>query len=89
MFVQKRVFDEFVQRLIAEVTLRDPGNHLNVAQPARAFLNIGFEVVRGVVEARMAFALFFPFSGEEFICHKDKQVYKILYQGGLVDQKEG
>ncbi len=29
------------------------------------------------------------FSGEEFICYKDKQVYRTLYQGGLVDQKEG
>jgi hypothetical protein len=52
------VVDQFAQRLRAEMPFRDPADDLYITQAARAFLDIGFEIVGGVVVAQVAVMLF-------------------------------
>ena len=46
---EEAVLDQFVERLRAEVALRDPADGLDVAQSAGTGLHVRLEVVRGVV----------------------------------------
>ena len=48
------VVDELVEGLGAEMALRHPADRLNVAQSAGARLDVGFEVVGGIVVAAVA-----------------------------------
>ena len=62
---QEAVAGEFLERLGAEMALGDPGDGLDVAQPAGALLDVRLEVVGGVVEAVMALGLFGELGVEE------------------------
>ena len=53
------------------MTLGDPADNLDVAQAARTFLDIGLEVVGGVVETEMPVLLFFELGLEEFARRPD------------------
>ena len=59
--------DEFVEGSDAEMTLCDPADHLDVAQPPGAALDVGFEVVAGVVVAMVPLDLLAALFGEEFL----------------------
>ena len=50
----------------AEVSARNPAEHLQVAQAAGTFLDVGFEIVGRVVKARVAFVLLGEFRREKF-----------------------
>ena len=54
---QESVGRESVEALGAEVAFRDPGNGLNVAQPAGTGLDVGLEVVGGVVGLEVSLGL--------------------------------
>jgi hypothetical protein len=51
---EKTVADQFIERLGAEMALGDPADRLDVAQAARARLDVRFEVVTRVVVAVVA-----------------------------------
>ncbi len=62
---------QFGKRLGAEVALRHPADHLDVAQAAGAFLDVGFELVRRVVVLVMPRALFAQFGLEVIAARPD------------------
>ncbi len=62
---QESVAGEFLQRLRAEMPLGDPGDGLQVAQPARALLDVRLEVVGRVVVAVVALRLLAHLGVEE------------------------
>ncbi len=68
---QEAVLDQLIERVGAEVTLRDPADRLDVAQPARARLHVRLEVVRGVVVAMMARGLLGDLRFEEIARRPD------------------
>ena len=68
---QEAVLDQLIERVAAEVTLRDPADRLDVAQPARARLHVRLEVVRGVVIAVMARGLLGDLRFEEIAGRPD------------------
>ena len=49
----------------------NPGNHLYVAQPARAFLDVGLQIVGSVMEFLVTAALFFAFYLEKITAVPD------------------
>ncbi len=64
---QEIVVDEFGQRRGPEMPLGHPADHLDVAQPARAAFDVGFEVVGRVVVAMVALDLLVAFLCEETV----------------------
>jgi len=62
---QELVRHELGERARAQVPLREPADHLNVAQAPGAALDVGFEVVGRVVIARVARALLLELGAEE------------------------
>ncbi len=62
---QKTVVHQIVQGFGAEMALGDPADHLDVAQPAGVLLDVGFQVVGGVVVFVPAGALLEDFGREE------------------------
>ena len=68
---QKAMHDQAVQGLGRKVAPRDPGNHLQVAQAAGPFLDIGFQVIGRVVVALVALDLFFVLGLEEGLGRPD------------------
>ena len=68
---EEAVGDQLVQVPGAVVALGHPADHLDVAQPARALLDVGLELVGGVVEAVVARLLLAPLGGEEGLAGPD------------------
>ena len=68
---QKAVRDEPVERVGAEVALGDPGDGLDVAQPAGAGLDVGLEVVGGVVRLEVPLGLLAHLGLEELLHRPD------------------
>ena len=66
-FAQETMPDQVVQGGSVEVALRHPRDHLDVAQAARTFLDVRFEVIGGIVETAVTFNLLFPLGGKEFL----------------------
>ena len=64
---QEAVRDQFIERVGAEMALRDPGDRLQVAQAPRARLDVRLEVVRGVEVAVVAVGLFPDLGLEEVV----------------------
>ncbi len=62
---------EFVDGANVEMPFRDPADHLDVPESARASLHVGFELVRGVVVAMMPGALFGAFRLEKAVRRPD------------------
>ena len=63
---QEAVLNQLPERRRIKMTLRHPAYYLDVAQAARAFFNIGLEVISGVIKAQMAIMLFFQLGFEKF-----------------------
>jgi hypothetical protein len=66
-FGQKAVPDQLMQGLGVEVAFGDPADHLDVAQAARVFLDVGLEVVGGAAVFLPACALLPGLGGEELL----------------------
>ena len=64
---QKAVRHQFIERVSAEMALRDPADGLNVAQPAGTRFDVRFEVVRGIEIAVMALGLLLDLGFEEIL----------------------
>ncbi len=65
------MLDQLFERVAAEVALRDPADRLDVAQPARARLDVRLEVVSRVVVAVMARGLLGDLGLEEIARRPD------------------
>ena len=63
--VQKAMLDQRRHGVDAEMALGDPANGLDIAQPTRTFLQVGFKVLAAVVELGVAHPLFLDLGGEE------------------------
>jgi len=63
--------DGFLQRVDAVVTLEYPGKDVDVAQATGTFLDVGFEVVGGVVVAAIALLLFLELGAEKLVAWPD------------------
>ena len=68
---QEAVLDQLIERVGAEVPLRDPADGLDVAQPAGARLHVRLEVVGRVVVAMMARGLLGDLGFEEIARRPD------------------
>ena len=64
---EEAVRDQLVERVGAEVPLRHPADGLDVAQAARAGLDVGLEVVGGVVGLQVALGLLAHLGLEELL----------------------
>ena len=68
---EEAVRDQLIERVGAEVALGDPGDGLDVAQPAGAGLDVGLEVVGGVVGLEVPLLLLAHLGLEEFAHRPD------------------
>ena len=68
---EEAVLDQLFEPVGAEVVLGHPAHHVDVAQPAGAFLDIGFQLVGGVVKAGVARLLFLELGGEELLARPE------------------
>ena len=60
-----------MQRLGIEVSLGNPANHLDITQTTRAFLDIGLQVVCGVMVLLVTLDLLFELGIKKFCCRPD------------------
>ena len=65
--------DEIIERIGAEVTFGDPGDGLDIAQAARARLDVGLEVVGRVVRLEVALVLLSNLRVEELTHRPDRR----------------
>ena len=63
---EESMLHQLAQAVGAKMSLCDPVDHLDVAQPSRGALDVGLQLVGGVVVASVALRLFFHLGAEEF-----------------------
>ncbi len=93
VFRKKTVIHQFVQGFGIEVAFRHPADHLDIAQSAGAFLDIGLQVIGGVVKLVVPLLLFRQFGFEEFAAGPDSirtgLSFLLFKQVNRADQQAG
>ena len=85
------MINQIIQRLRTEVAFCDPADHLDIAQTTRAALDVGFELVGGVVVSMMPADLLLALLGEELgrrpdIVRRNRLVHRVIKRVGALQQ---